>query len=165
MTSHFPGDFQGATDADRRAYRDVRRHPRGDRATVGRCLGTVGTGPGTTCERRRRTRRRIPLARRRWPFAAPRERGDHTGLRLERCPLINTATLAPTVHGTGDNGFMATIVAIARATGVSGYINDGLNRWPAIHREDAAHLFRLALENGPARHHVARDERRGCRPS
>jgi nucleoside-diphosphate-sugar epimerase len=58
--------------------------------------------------------------------------------------------LAPTVHGHGDNGFMATIVAIARATGLSGFIGDGANRWPAIHRFDAAHLFRLALEKAPA---------------
>jgi nucleoside-diphosphate-sugar epimerase len=57
--------------------------------------------------------------------------------------------LAPTVHGDGDNGFMATVVAIARAKGVSGYIGDGTNRWPAIHRYDAAHLFRLAFENAP----------------
>ena len=58
--------------------------------------------------------------------------------------------LPPTVHGDGDNGFMATIVGIARATGTSGYLGDGTNRWPAVHRSDAARLFRLAVEQAPA---------------
>jgi nucleoside-diphosphate-sugar epimerase len=57
---------------------------------------------------------------------------------------------APTVHGDGDNGFMATYVGVAREKGVSGYVGDGAHRWPAVHRSDAARLARLAVEAAPA---------------
>jgi nucleoside-diphosphate-sugar epimerase len=56
----------------------------------------------------------------------------------------------PTVHGDGDRGFMATFVDVARARGVAGFVGDGANRWPAVHRSDAARLARLAVEKAPA---------------
>jgi len=125
----FSGNMQGAAEADRRAVE-----------TLGEAL--AGSG------------RPLVIAS---PFA-PASGGPQAREATARFTVglaarnvrSSVVRLPPTVHGEGDKWFMAFLVGIARDKGVSGYIGDGSNRWPAVHRLDAAHLFRLALEHAPA---------------
>ena len=146
----FAGDFQGAADADRRTVETFGEALAGSGRPFVIASGTLGLAPGRVATERDG---RDPDS-----GATPLIGGANTRLENAQMTLALAARdvrssvlrLPPTVHGEGDNGFMATLVGIACGKGVSGYIGDGSNRWPAVHRLDAALLFRLALEQAPA---------------
>lgn len=88
------------------------------------------------------------------PFHGPDSpRGGSENLAFEFTGRgVRTVALrfAATVHGAGDHGFIATIAAVAREKGVSGYPGDGTNRWAAVYRSDAARLVARGLAKAPA---------------
>jgi nucleoside-diphosphate-sugar epimerase len=91
------------------------------------------------------------------PRAASEETAVMTGKNGARVSVIR---LAPTVHGEGDHNFIPALIRLAKEKGFSAYIGEGNNCWPAVHRIDAAHLFRLVLEKGAAgrRYHAVAEE-------
>lgn len=85
------------------------------------------------------------------PFVAPAypRRSEPAARELaDKGVRAATIRLSPTVHGVGDHGFIPILMGLAKQTGVSAWPEDVENRWAAVHRRDAATLYRLALETG-----------------
>jgi nucleoside-diphosphate-sugar epimerase len=146
----FTGGFQEAADADRRAVETFGEALAGSGRPFVLASGTLGLALGRLAtERDGHDPDSVPAAM----GEGPRTRHATAELVLSlasRGVRSSIVRLPPTNHGDGDNGFVAALVGIARDKGVSGYIGDGFNRWPAVHRLDSAHLFRLAFEKAPA---------------
>ena len=143
--------FAAAIETDRRAVEALGAALAGTGRPFVNTAGTLGVQPGRVLTE-----------------GDAGELGEQGRLASERAALSMAARgvrasvvrLSPSVHGDGDRGFVPALIGIAREKGVSAYVGDGLNRWPAVHRRDAAHLFRLALEKGEAgeRYHGVADE-------
>jgi len=114
--------------------------------------GTALVSPGTLA-----TEDIIPPFNPAWPRASEQAADALVKQGIRAASL----RLSPSVHGDGDHhGFVPILVNTARQKGFSAYIGEGLNRWNAVHRLDAAHLFRLALEQAKpgTRYHGAAEE-------
>jgi len=157
----FSGGFQDAALADRRAIETFGGALAGSGRPFVIASGTLGLAPGRVA-----TEEDDGHA----PGSPAADPSSGPGMRLANADMTlalaadgvrsSVVRLPPTVHGDGDNGFMAALVGMTRGRGVSGYLADGSNRWPAVHRFDAANLFRLALERAPAESvlHAVADE-------
>jgi nucleoside-diphosphate-sugar epimerase len=139
----FSGDFETAVASDRAAidtYAEALAHTGKPLAIAS---GLAGVKPGSVCTEADRPE----------PFPGPGGRiaNERAALALaQRGVRSMSVRFAPTVHGAGDYGFIAMIVAADREHGLAGYVGDGANRWPAVHRSDAARLVRLGIESAPA---------------
>jgi nucleoside-diphosphate-sugar epimerase len=149
----FTGDFAGATRADRAVIETFGEALAGTGkpfVIASGILGVLGLPPGVVATER------DGLAAvaddREVPIGGANERIDNANFTLalaDRGVRSSVVRLPPATHGAGDWGFLVTAISLARQKGATAYVGDGTNRWPAVHRDDAAHLFRLALESAP----------------
>ncbi len=136
--------LQAALDADRRALETMGSTLQGSGRPLAGAFGTMAMKAGSVATEDQ------PYD----PDAAGALRGaTETVLHKLASQGVRTSIvrLPPVVHGENDrNGLVPLLIKTARKKGEAAYIGDGMNRWGAVHKEDAAHLFRLVLETGPA---------------
>ena len=144
----FGGNFAAAAAADRRAVEAMGAALAGSDRPFVLASGLLGLSTGRVATENDGL---VPSAEIRANPAGRRQATALLTLSLSGTGVRSSVLrLPPTVHGDGDHGFVASLVGIARLRGVAGYVGDGSNRWPAVHRSDAARLARLALEAAPA---------------
>ena len=144
----FGGDFAAAGQSDRRAVETLGRALAGSDRPFVLASGVAGLTVGRTATENDGL---VPDATTRANPAGARAATALLALSLRGVGVRSSVVrYAPTVHGDGDHGFVATLVGVARRHGVAAYVGDGANRWPAVHRDDAARLTRLAVESAPA---------------
>ncbi len=140
---HDFGDFAGAGRSERAAVQIMLEELAGSDRALLLASGVAMLAPGRVV-----TERDLPTL-----VGPDAPRGGTEALAmdyLDRGVRAVSLRFAPSVHGAGDHGFLATLVAVARDRAVAGYVGDGANRWPAVHRSDAARMVALAVDNAPA---------------
>jgi nucleoside-diphosphate-sugar epimerase len=149
----FAGDFAGATDADRAAietFGEALADTDKPFVIASGILGVLGLAPGVVATERDGLA--VMDGDREVPIAGANGRIDNANFTLAlagRGVRSSVVRLPPATHGDGDNGFIPMAIGFARDKAVAAYVGDGTNRWPSVHRDDAARLFRLALESAP----------------
>ncbi|RZK62197.1 MAG: SDR family oxidoreductase [Hymenobacter sp.] len=137
---HDFANYAAAAETDRRAIEALGEALAGTNRPLVTTSGLLGLGtPG-----RPATEHDAPSPH------SPRLSEAATHAQVAKGVRASVVRLAPSVHGRGDYGFVPMLINCARQKGVAVYGGDGSNRWPAVHRLDAAQLFRLALEQGVA---------------